>query len=127
MVYSCSTSIAIGHFSFGRLFLAVTSGTNSLPKGDAATLLVASAVAVIFLCLGLPAIPALFREVKFYHGCGWDLRRDSGASIYKQREFVSRFSFLPVGLVKLLYHTNRIFMMLIVVTPLGIGAIRSFS
>jgi hypothetical protein len=107
--------------------LAAVDVIHSAPKGDVVTLSIAGIVTIIFLALGLPAIPALLRGIRFYHACGWDFKKDSGVFINKQMEFVSRFSFLPVGLVKLLYHTNRILMMLIVVIPLSVGAIRSFS
>jgi hypothetical protein len=115
--------MVISYFSI----LAAVDGVFSVPRGDAITLTIAGVVVTIFLALGLPAIPALIREIKFYQSCGWDFRRDSGVFIYKQKEFASRFWFLPVGLIKLLYQTNRILIMLIVVIPLGVGAIRSFS
>ena len=113
-------------FVHPKLFLAV-DGVHSIPRFDTTALIIAGAVAVVFMGLGLPAISALWKEIIFYKMSGWDFKRDSNVLIYRQKEFVTRFWFIPLGIIKLLFHFNKILMMLIVVIPLGVGAIRSFS
>lgn len=86
--------------------------------------IIASIVVLAVLFIGLPAIPRLLAELNFYRECEWDLSKESGIQIYRQQEIAHRFSFLPIGWVKLLYYANRVFLMLIIAIPLAIGVWR---
>jgi hypothetical protein len=74
------------------------------PVGGTPALVLYGAIAMLMLRLGIPAISAFFREFKFYSACGWDFNQDSGIQIYRQSDYVRLFGFLPLGVIKLLYH-----------------------
>ena len=104
---------------FNLNFLGLIEGTPAY--------LIAGLVVAIVLLIGLPAIPKLLRELAYYRANGWNLNLDSKIPIYRQEDFIRKFGFLPLGLVKILYYTNRILLMCIVVIPLAVGAWRGLK
>ena len=78
-------------------------------------------VAALFIVIGLTAIPGLLRELRFYKNAKWDFSQDSGVHIFRQNEAKQKFSFIPLGILKLLYYANRLLLMFIVSGPIILG------
>ena len=76
---------------------------------------------MLFIAIGLTAIPGLLRELRFYRNAKWDFSQDSGVRIFRQDEARKRFSFLPLGILKLLYYVNGLLLMFIVAGPIILG------
>lgn len=87
---------------------------------------VAGLVVIIFLYVGVSAVGPLLREITFYRSKKWDFLQDSGFQIYDQQALQRRFSFLPIGILKLLFYLNRLIIMFIVVVPLVYGLSREY-
>jgi hypothetical protein len=79
------------------------------------------AVAILFIAIGLTAIPGLARELRFYRNANWDFSQDSGVQIFRQDDARKKFSFMPLGILKLLYYANRLLLMFIVAGPIILG------
>jgi hypothetical protein len=82
-------------------------------------------VIILFLIIGLSAFPAIYRELIFYNQNHWNMKADSGSKIFAQDDYQRRLFFLPLGIIKLLYHASRIVMMLSM-APLAAAIIRHF-
>lgn len=48
------------------------------------------------------AFPLIVKEIFFYHKMGWNFQKDSGNKVFAQDQMITKFRFLPPGLVKLL-------------------------
>ncbi len=89
-------------------------GRISVPVGvvmvSSSVLDVVAAAMVVFvsLIIGLPAIPALIREIAFYKRHDWDMKAESGFEIWEQYVLERKLSFLPRGIIKLWYHLSRL-------------------
>jgi hypothetical protein len=70
---------------------------------------------LMLLVFILPGFLGLFRELRFYMGNNWKMGLESGYNIFQQDRYVKMFSFLPVGVIELLFHSTRIAMLLTVV------------
>ena len=58
--------------------------------------------------INLPAIPKLISEFSFYRSNGWDFSKESSTKVFLQDSLSEKFSFLPIGVVKLLTLTTQI-------------------
>ena len=70
--------------------------------------LLASAIILALMGFNFPAIPKLFRELVFYSKCGWKFTEDSGTSFWLQDQLVDRYSFLPIGVIKLMVLSTQV-------------------
>ena len=91
--------------------------------GDCTSYVVIALVVATFSYSGAVALSGLFGEVKFYLKNGWDMKLDSGKSIFRQHQFIRRFGFLQVGTIKLLYYSAQVCLALIIVIPIIRSAI----
>lgn len=73
----------------------------------------------------IPGFAGFLREFRFYQKKSWNLSEDSGEAIFQQDAMERKFSFLPLGALKLWYHASRI-VMACAMFPLAAGIVRRF-
>jgi hypothetical protein len=77
--------------------------------------IIATLLLVFIIAIALSRIPHLVFEVMFYAKNKWNLSLESGRDVWKQKDFLKKFSFLPVGGIKFLVLVNQVLIGVVVI------------
>jgi hypothetical protein len=75
----------------------------------------ATLLLLFIITIALSRIPHLVFEVMFYTKNKWNLSLESGRDVWKQKDFLKKFSFLPVGDIKFLVLVNQVLIGVVVI------------
>ena len=70
--------------------------------------IISSIFLIGFIAVNLPAIPKFIRELLFYRANAWDFAKKSSNRVVLQEPLSQKFSFLPIGVLKLLVLSTQI-------------------
>lgn len=65
-------------------------------------------IVLAIIIFNAPAIPKFYQEIIFYRSQKWDMKSDSGRLVLLQDRMKTRFSKIPIGIIKLGILANQI-------------------